>query len=91
VAAKVTLAVETAGKPWPDFPALLADLAAGNNPALEFSEKEREEIHAVIDKVARLGAAPRELDSYFRWAPRVGCYSFDWHRITARRNSTPSA
>jgi KAP family P-loop domain/TIR domain len=85
VAAKVTQAIETAKKSL-QWPALMAQLAAGKCDSVTCTTSEREEIAAIVNKLEAIGApVPTELDSYCRWAPRVGCFSFDWHRVSPRR------
>jgi hypothetical protein len=68
---------------WPD---VLDNLAQGRVPGLVCSEREKSEIAAVAAKLTPIGQhVPAELDAYRRWAARVACYSFDWHRAEATR------
>jgi len=63
---------------WPD---LLEALAGGRVAGVVCSEREKREIDAVASTLRRIGdRMPAELEAYRRWAPRVACYSFDWHR-----------
>ena len=65
---------------------LLGALAAGNS--IPCNDTEREEIETIIRKLENVGESlPSDLDSYTRWAPRVGCFSFDWHKPLPRRRS----
>jgi hypothetical protein len=80
VASKLIQALETAAEDG-TWARLLDDLEKGRCEAVPCSEPERNEIGRISAKLARLGGQiPDELDAYRRWAPRVACYSFDWHR-----------
>jgi septal ring factor EnvC (AmiA/AmiB activator) len=86
VAARLTQAIEFAKDSRSAFINMLSELASGANTTIALSEKEREEIGVIIDKVQAIGSkAPADLAPYVRWAPRVGCFSFEWHRVPVRR------
>jgi hypothetical protein len=83
IAAKLIQAVERAPKDG-TWPKLLADLEAGRFDGVVLDARERSEIAAIAAKLSDLGERmPGPLDSFQRWGPRVGCYSFDWHRPIA--------
>jgi hypothetical protein len=63
------------------WPELLIALAEGRMQDIQTTPQERNEISIVAAKVTKIGSrVPRKIDAYRRWAPRVSCYSFDWHR-----------
>jgi hypothetical protein len=33
---------------------------------------------------------PSSLAAYMHWAPRVGCYSFDWHLVPKAAEGQPT-
>lgn len=90
VAAKVVeaLTLELDGSlTWPQ---LLSDLAGGRVKGVESSRQERLEIAIVAAKVAGIGGrVPLDMTAYRRWAPRVACYSFDWHRSDPANSPGP--
>jgi len=70
-----------AARSWREFvESLTAEDAGSSRPPAQ----ERDELRALQRKLAELSAAtPEALDAYRKWAPRVGCFSFDWHRPEA--------
>jgi len=83
VAAKMTQAIQTAdGHTWMQ---LLEQLEKGKCESVPCNDNEREEFAAIVTKLKAIDAVPPDLAPYTRWASRVGCFSFDWHRIPARR------
>lgn len=86
-AAAITTALATpgAGKTWNEVLVMLTDATRPDALAPEV----RNDVGAVARKLARLGeVVPQESDAYVRWAPRVACYSFDWHGVGAERSTS---
>jgi hypothetical protein len=92
---KVMRAIELASEPltWPD---LLGAIAANREILnVTWSALELKEIDSVVAKLGRMtnemkNGVPTALGVYKSWAPKVACYSFDWHREGPARGQRPN-
>lgn len=70
----------------------LGDLAAKPAPDMQWTQSDIADLSAISAKVTSLPDAdcPSPLDAYVHWAPRIGCYAFDWHLISDTIHRRPT-
>jgi hypothetical protein len=80
VAARVIHALSRA-KAADTWAVVLESLRQGRIDGVVCTDREKMEISDIASKLTQIGAhVPSEVTAYQRWASRVACYSFDWHR-----------